>query len=301
MVVSSSVATFLGAMARHGARSLRSGGFPALFATMMVAVGALALSVYATLVLNIERVGLGVGRSVAAVAFLDVRSAAEAEEVRATCALEPRVAEARLISPEAALARARHALGDAARGLDGSAGIHMPWVVEVAPRAAQDVDVAALLAALRAIKGVEEVVHPSADVARVEALLRLLHGGGLVLGGLLAAVVVLVVSNALKIAVFHRRDEIAVLKLVGATDAFVRVPFLVSGGVQGLVGAGLGLAGLVALHATLDRLAGEVLASAAGAFTLVPLPAAHGGALVVGGGVLGVVGAALAVGRFVRV
>jgi hypothetical protein len=75
-----------------------------------------------------------VGESVAAVAFLDVASAGEAEEIRARIALDPRVREARLVTPEDALARARRGLGIGGAALEGSAGLEMPWVIEVTPR-----------------------------------------------------------------------------------------------------------------------------------------------------------------------
>lgn len=310
MVVASSLATFLGTMGRHGARTLRSGGLPSVFSVVLVAAGALALGTYATLVLNVERVGRSMGHTIAAVAFLDVQSAAEAEEVRATIALDPRVDEARLISPAEALTRARRALGDAGKALEGSTGVVMPWVVEVTPRVvttqrnadgdALHPSVEPLLAWLRGARGVEEVMHPSADVARVEALLRFLHGGGLMLGGLLAAVVLLVVSNALRVAVFHRREEIAILKLVGASNGFVQLPFLLSGVVHGMAGAALGIAGLWALHAGLARVAEDAFSSALGAFVLEPLPAVLALALVGGGSLLGALGATFAVRRHLR-
>lgn len=310
VVSAPSLATFTRAMARHAVRSVRSGGLPFFFSVLMTAAGALALAAYATVVMNVERLGQSVGRSVAAVAFLRVESAADAEEVRATFALDPRVAEARLISPAEALARARRALGDAGRALDGGAGVTMPWVVEVTPRIEVQLPtgpradsasvVGPLIATLQATPGVEEVLHPSGDMARVESLLRFLKAGGALLGLLLALVVLVVVTNALKIAVFHRRDEIAVLKLVGATDLFVRVPLLISGLVQGVAGALLGLAALAAAHASLAEVTRDAFSTALGTFVLEPMPLGLMSLLVLGGGALGVIGAALAVGRFLR-
>lgn len=50
---------------------------------------------------------------------------------------------------------------------------------------------------------------------------------------------VLLISNAIRLSIFARRNEIEVMKLVGASDSFVRAPFVVEGMIQGLVGAGL--------------------------------------------------------------
>ena len=299
-----SVAAFSSSVMRHGARSVRQGGLPFFFATLMTGLGAFSLGAYATLLVNFERLASRVGESVAAVAFLNVDSAADAEEIRAKLALDPRVAETRLVTPDEALARAKRGLGDAGKALEGSAGLKMPWIVEVTPRfeiGGRPEDRDALMATMRAIPGVDEVMSPGGEIKRVDALMRLLHGSGAFLGVLIAFVVVIVVSNAVKITVFQRKEEIAIMKLVGATDLFVRVPFLLSGLAQGTLGAALGLAALAAAHASLASIVKLALSGALGTFTLDPMPAPLWLLVLAGGALLGVVGAALSVRQFLRV
>lgn len=288
---------------RHGLRSVRSGGLPFFFATLMTGLGLFSLGAYATLLVNFQRLASTVGESVAAVAFLNVASAAEAEEIRATIALDPRVREARLVTPEQALQRAKRGLGNAGAALQGSAGLEMPWVIEITPRfdVAQVDARGALTVAVRAIDGVDEVMHPGGEIERVTALMGLLHGAGAFLGVLIGLVVIVVVSNAVKITVFQRKDEIAIMKLVGATDLFVRTPFLLSGLVQGTLGALLGLAALAIAHASLAGVVKVALSGALGAFVLEPMPLSLWLLLLVSGAVLGVLGAVLSVGRFLRV
>ena len=287
---------------RHGLRSVRSGGLPFFFAMLLTALGAFSIGAYATLLVNFQRLASTVGESVAAVAFLRVDSAAEAEEIRATIALDPRVREARLVTPEQALERAKRGLGTAA-ALQGSAGLQMPWVIEVSPRfdVAQVDAKGALSEAVRNIEGVDEVMHPGGELQRVAALMRLLHGAGAFLGLLIGLVVIVVVSNAVKITVFQRKDEIAIMKLVGATDLFVRVPFLLSGLAQGTGGAALGLGALAVAHASLAGVVKVALSGALGAFVLEPMPGSLWLSLLAAGALLGVFGAALSVGRFLRV
>ena len=154
---------------------------------------------------------------------------------------------------------------------------------------------------LGAVPGVDEVMHPGGEVERIEALLGLLEGAGIFLAVLIAMVTLVVVSNTVKLTLFARRDEIAIMKLVGATDAFVRVPFLFEGLVQGVVGAVLALSAVHLLHATLAGVLEIALSGALGAFVLAPLPPSAALWLLVGGAFLGVFGAAISVGRFLRV
>lgn len=295
-----SVVAFSSSVLRHGARTVRQGGLPFFFATLMTGLGLFSIGAYATLLVNFQRVASTVGESVAAVAFLDVESAGEAEEIRAHIALDERVRTALLVTPEDALARARRGLGSAGSALEGSAGLQMPWVIEVTPR----FDVAhdgTLNKTISAIDGVDEVMSPGGELERVTALMRLLHGAGAFLGLLIGLVVIVVVSNAVKITVYQRKDEIAIMKLVGATDAFVRTPFLMSGLAQGTLGALLGLGVLAIAHASLAGVVKVALSGALGAFVLEPMPASLWLLLLAAGAMLGVLGAALSVRRFVRV
>jgi cell division transport system permease protein len=295
-----SVTAYAGSMFRHGKKSISTGGLPFFFAVFITALGLFSLGAFATLVYNFRGLAERVGESVAAVAFLDVRDATAAEEIRARIALHPGVADAKLVSPEDALARATRGLGDQGKALEGVRGVQMPWVVELVP-SALGADRDALMKAIDEMPGVDEVMHPSGEVTRIESLLRLLHGAGLFLGILICVVVVVVVGNAVRITVYQRRDEIAILKLVGATDSFVRVPLLLSGLVQGALGALAGLVGLALLHATLAATVRVALSGALGTFVLDPLPWPLYLALFASGALLGLVGALVSVGRYSRV
>jgi cell division transport system permease protein len=93
-----------------------------------------------------------------------------------------------------------------------------------------------LQAQLQALPEVDEAQLDLEWVQRLDALLALARRGSYVLGGLLALAVLLVVGNTVRMTIESRRDEIIVSKLVGATDAWVRRPFLYSGFWYGLIG-----------------------------------------------------------------
>ncbi len=81
-----------------------------------------------------------------------------------------------------------------------------------------------------------------ANMLRLEAWLTI---GGLGMLAVLTVASVVIVMNTIRTAVFHRRQEIEVMKLVGATDWFVRGPFVLEGVMTGLIAAGLALGVLV--------------------------------------------------------
>jgi cell division transport system permease protein len=110
---------------------------------------------------------------------------------------------------------------------------------------------------------------------------------------------VLLISNAIRLSIFARRKEIEVMKLVGASDSFVRTPFVFEGLVQGLIGAGLAALTVVWINFLFVDWAREALPfvpiSGDAVNTLFILVALAGAGVVIG-----VVGSFLSVTRFLR-
>ena len=93
--------------------------------------------------------------------------------------------------------------------------------------------------------GVKKVVSATETIKLVQ---RLSNWASLFITGVafvLLGVAVMLILNTIRMAMFARRREIEVMKLVGATNWFIRVPFMLEGLIQGAVGAGLAIAGLV--------------------------------------------------------
>jgi cell division transport system permease protein len=97
----------------------------------------------------------------------------------------------------------------------------------------------AVVLRLGSIGGVDEVIEASQAVEDTLEASRVLNTAGIVLGVALGLSAVVMISNTVRMAIYARREEIGIMKLVGASNWFVRTPFLLEGLVEGLVGGGL--------------------------------------------------------------
>ncbi|MBI5642503.1 MAG: ABC transporter permease [Deltaproteobacteria bacterium] len=89
---------------------------------------------------------------------------------------------------------------------------------------------------LKALAWVEDVQYSQEWVEKFSAFLRFIELAALVIGIFLAAATVFIISNTIRLTVYARKDEIEVMSLVGASDAFIKIPFLIEGMLQGLIG-----------------------------------------------------------------
>jgi cell division transport system permease protein len=148
--------------------------------------------------------------------------------------------------------------------------------------------------------GIEEVDYDLLWVERLTAIIELIRALGFFIGGALIVASVFTIFNVIKLTVYGREDEISIMRLVGATHAYIRGPFLVEGMMQGGLG---GLAALVLLYSAyafflrraLDSF--ELLTSAEWLRFLSPDALAG---IIFGGMMVGFVGSTLSVRRFLR-
>jgi len=205
-----------------------------------------------------------------------------ARELADELAADPEFAAVRLIPADEALAEFREYSGFGA-ALDVLEDNPLPHVLLVLPA-----DSGATPEALERLRQrlaenlpADQVQADTAWVARLQAMLELARRTVLLAAALLALGVVIIVGNTIRLDIQNRRNEIEVTKLIGATDAFIRRPFLYTGIWYGLMGGLLALIlvslSLVALDAPVRRLSGLY----GSAFRLVG-PGVAGGAILIG-------------------
>lgn len=211
----------------------------------------------------------------------------------------PEVAQARFVPKDEALL----ALSAAQELDDITAGLtHNPlpdaWVVR--PRVSSRAELERLAADLNSLPGVAETRVDSAWAERLQAALGIGRTGVGVLAGLFAIALAAISGNVIRAQVLARRDEIQVSRLIGATDRYVRRPFLYVGALQGLLG-GLTALGVLAVSAAMLRPGVERLAGLYGSTFHLVAPAAVEVAVVLGATALfGWLGAWLSVTRTLR-
>ncbi len=272
-------------------------------ATLMTAavIGiALAMPAFLTLLLhNLDRLsGPWDGPAGLSVFLKDTVTVDAADRLAGDVRGWPEIAGVNLVTPDQALEefRASSGLADVLGVLEENP---LPAVLLISPAAehATPEALARLQERLQALPVTDQVQLDLQWVRRLQAMLAVGRQVVLLIGALLACAVLLVVGNTIRLEIQSRRDEIVVTRLIGATDGFIRRPFLYGGVWYGALGAVIAwlvvVSGLWLLNAPVRQLA-ELYQSG---FHLESLPVLLLLALLLTGGLLGLLGSWLAVGR----
>jgi cell division transport system permease protein len=179
---------------------------------------------------------------------------------------------------------------------NGSA--ELPASFEALLRPSTEIDEPAMDAWVRRVtdrSGVELVDDDRDWIRQVETVLAVVRTLGLLLTTVLVAASVFTIASVVRLISYLYRDEIAVMRLVGATEFYIRGPFYFEGIFQGLLGALVATGGLAGLHLALrPRIEGSLVASALAQRFLAPAEIA---ALLAFGAAAGLVGAVVSLGR----
>lgn len=224
----------------------------------------------------------------------------EARRLAERLAGEAEVEGTEYVSPAQALEEFREfsGFGEVLDALDGNP---LPGLITVQPASSLPPEaIQSLLERLRALPEVDIAQLDMEWVRRLHSLVDLVQRGILVIAILLALAVLLIVGNTLRLDIESRREEIVITKLIGATDGFIRRPFLYTGFWYGLGGALVALLlvnlSLVLLQGPVQRLAGLYGSDFRLGFTSPGMVIL----LLAAGVMLGLAGALLAVGRHLR-
>ena len=284
----------------EAARDLRRAGRVALSAILLITLSLAALGCFWLLSLNLGQAVAQWRERVRIVGYLreEPRLTAVDDFLARVQALDG-VQRVRFVSRAEALSSLKRSLGAQASVVDQLPRNPLPASVEVVPTpaAATPEGTRGLVQRLAALPEVEEVQGGAEWVDSLAQWQRLFQLTGLGVGAVLALAAILTVTTATTLVLHARRDEMEIMRLVGATETVIRLPLLLQGMAQGLLGAAVALAALVGAHALVAPRVEPLLTLTLGLSRAVFLSAPDMLLLLAGGAMLGALGGLLAKGR----
>src|SRR5512141_3120819 len=230
----------------------RSGARQTFLAVSLIALGLYVPGLLVLLSGNLGRLATAGGAPPSAVITLD--AAADARALADRVAADPRVERVRIVSGAEALERFRRAYPDLGAALAALKEAPFPPTLEVFARPGSAGAAGRVAEAARRMPGVESAESEEGFDRRFREAIRLLQGAGFFLGGLLTVAAILSVASAIRLALDLHRDEIEIMRLMGATEGAVRAPFWLYGAFEGLAGGALALVLLAATYLTATKL-----------------------------------------------
>ncbi len=289
--------TLVGSLGRLSQHSLAT-----LLTTLVIGIALALPACLHLLVTNAQRAVGGWNRTVSVSVYLKRPTAAdEARRIAERLRQRRDIAEVDLVTAEEALKTFRNDSGFGA-AIDALNENPLPHALVLLPAVeyATPEHLASLAAELRKLPSVDVVQLDTAWVERLAAILDAIRRGVLLAAGLLAAGILVIVGNTIRLDIQNRRDEIEVTKLVGGSDGFVRRPFLYSGVWYGIGGGILAWVLTAIVLAALRDPVARIAGLYGSGFELSGLGLEAGGMLVGAGILLGWLGSYLAATRHLR-
>ena len=293
----------IGYFLRRALRNMRQSPVLSLASIGTVAVALALLAFFAIAVLNVQQLTASWGENLAIVAYLDDVPDNKvvkgwAKEIESY----PEVASVTYISRKDAFERFRKRLGDDADLVEGLGPEVLPASLEIALADdwRNESALTVVVDRLRKDNRFDDLQYGQGWLEKLEAFLLLLRVSGSALGGFLVFAALVIVANTIKLTLYARQDELEAMTMVGGTSLFIKLPYLIEGALQGLLGGltALGLSFLV-FQVILQKSLGSLLLIT-GIDTIHFLPPIWQGMLIVGGSLIGLLGSLFALRKFVR-
>ncbi len=276
---------------REALLSFRRAPLLSALSIMMVAFSLFSFGLFALVAINFEEEFSRVEERVEIQAFVDdTTSVMTLTDGVAMVARYAEVQRAAPITREEALSRARESMGEFRDVFDAE---FLPASIEVQLKEGfrDAVSVRRVADSLEAIPYVNDVRYGEEFVQQLDAIRTIATGTGVALGTAFALVAIIIIAATIRIAVLARAREISIMRLVGATNGFIRRPFLLEGLLTGVAGGLLALLLLRGAFALVTRF------DFVNALFLDRSMAMTG---IAAGGLLGFMGSAFAVRRHLK-
>ncbi len=153
---------------------------------------------------------------------------------------------------------------------------------------------------LSQVNGITDIQYGQEWITRLSTIVLLLRWGQWIVGGILFIAIAFIVSNTIKLSIYSRKEEIEIMRLVGATNGHIKIPFLIEGFFQGVSGAALSLGVLFLLYQSFLLKSGPFIKASLGPIAFSFLPWSSMGGVISVGISLGFLGSYLSLARFLK-
>ena len=284
---------------RRGLALLRESWVASLLTTCTIGAALLVVGMYVMALHNARSLALVWGRAArVSVVLADTVPKDQWETLRRRIQAIKPIRHANLVTPQEALERFKARGPSSAALVENAAADILPATVELDLDANDLASVTQLARTLESLEGVAEINYGREQFDALQTVLRILTQGGIIAGLGLAFAVAFIISNIIRLTVFARRDEIAVLQLVGGAPWFIRTPFMIEGLVAGGLGGGLAAATLLLGERLLAPRLTLALSQTIDGLSVHLFNRGIAASLVLAGMSLGLTGGALAARRF---
>ena len=240
--------------------SIRRNGLMSLASLMTVALSLLILGVFIIMVMNLNHMASVLESQVQVTVYLqDTLKEVEVREVGTRITKLPGVTRVNFIAKEEAMNRFKQRLGEQ-QGLLAELGEANPLPNSFEVKLDRPERVKPVALAIAQMKGVEAARYGQEVVEQLFSLTRMVRIFGVVLILFLGLAALFIIVNTIRLTVFARRREIGIMKYVGATDWFIRWPFIIEGVLLGFLGACIAVLPLTQFYSMLTGQVYESLA-----------------------------------------
>ena len=201
--------------------------------------------VFVLLYLNLQNLTGTLQGDVEVVVYLDPGASDQTVSlVQQRLGTEPAALTLTFVSKERALREFSEQFPDEALLLEGMEGNPLPAsiVVSLSPRFLDTESLGAFAERVRQLPGVTHVAYSQDWVDTLTLVVSYFELGAVLIGTILAVATVTIVVNTVRLSLHTRKEEIEILRLIGATGAFIAVPYVIEGTILGVAGGGLSLA-----------------------------------------------------------
>jgi cell division transport system permease protein len=275
-----------------------------VFSVTIICLSFLTVGIFLSLSNNLRATARELARNMTVAFYLDKGlSATGVDAVRREIGQPPFIESVRVVTPEEALERFRVSFPELADIVAGLQTNPFPTSIElkVNARASQSKEVVAFVEAMKSRQGVTDVLFNQDWVDKMQGFSRLAGAIGAFLGGILILTSFFIISNVVKLNVFARKNEIEILRFVGGTNLFIRIPFWLEGITLGFLGSLLSLVLLFVVVHLFPIYLGASLGALQDLLRFRYPDLTQATALLGGGAATGFIGSATSVSKFLKV